>query len=108
MVYEVGKRIKFFREKIGISQVEFAERLGISKNVASNWEAGRNRPDVDYLMGICEILNVTADELLELNFTEKTVKLAGEELELLETYRNLSGENKIRLIGYLEALKEMK
>lgn len=106
MIYEVGNRIKHYREKIGMSQKDFAEKIGVSTNRASNWERGINRPDVDYLVKICEVLGITADELLEIDIKEKTLKLAGEELELLEGYKSLSGENKIRLLGFLEALKE--
>lgn len=43
--YEIGNRIRKYREKLGISQKELAERIGVSNGRVSNWEQGLNRPD---------------------------------------------------------------
>lgn len=104
MKYEVGKRIKYYREKMGLTQRKFAELLGVSNTRVSNWELGDSRPDVDLLMGICEVLHVAADELLDIKLSDE--KLTREEKEIVDTFRNFSGEDKIRLFGYMEALKE--
>ncbi len=41
---EVGKRLKQFRESLGLSQKEFASRLGIPPNYISRYEAGKHFP----------------------------------------------------------------
>ena len=65
MTYKIGSRIRMFREAKKISQKEIAERIGISAARFSNWEQGLNRPDVDLLAKICDVLNVSPSELLD-------------------------------------------
>ena len=49
MKYEIGARIRAFREARGLTQKELADRLQINNNRVSNWEQGINRPDADML-----------------------------------------------------------
>ena len=37
--------VKVIREKLGISQEEFAKRLGVSSRTVQNWECGKKIPD---------------------------------------------------------------
>ena len=62
-----GSRIRAAREAKGLTQLQLAEKIGnISKNGLSLWENNKNRPDFDKLIKLCEILNVSADEILGL------------------------------------------
>lgn len=81
--YGIGARIRKYREDRGLSQLELAEKIGISNGRLSNWEQGINRPDADVIAMICTALNVSASELLdvhlsadELNDKERKVILA--------------------------------
>jgi len=65
-MYEVGKRIKECRKNKRLSQKEFARMIGAKNTAVSNWETGLTRPDVDTLAKICVILDVSADELLDI------------------------------------------
>lgn len=71
--YEIGIRIRKYREKAGISQKELAGLIGVSNSRISNWEQGINRPDADILAELCRALNVSPSELLD-------VRLAPEDL----------------------------
>lgn len=71
--YEIGTRIRKYREKAGISQKELAGMIGVSNSRISNWEQGINRPDADILAELCRVLNVSPSELLD-------VRLAPEDL----------------------------
>ncbi len=73
MKYEIGMRIRKYREKSGLSQKELAELIGVSNSRISNWEQGINRPDADILADLCRALNVSPSELLD-------VRLAPEDL----------------------------
>lgn len=84
-MYQVGKRIKMFREKRGFSQKDFASAIGQKNAAVSNWERGLTRPDVDVLVKICEVLNVSADELLEIPSGEDDLSEA--ERLLVSAYR---------------------
>lgn len=86
MKYEIGKRIKQYRELRGISQKELAERLGLSNSRVSNWEQGINRPDADILADICRELNVSPSELLDVHLSEQ--QFTEQEKRVIEAYRN--------------------
>jgi len=59
-----GKRINQLRKKANMTQMELADRLGISYQAVSNWERGESMPDISKLPELAEILNTTIDELL--------------------------------------------
>ena len=77
MKYEIGNRIRKFREEQGISQKELAKRIGVSNSRISNWEQGINRPDADFLADLCRALNVSPSILLD-------VRLSPDDLNDLE------------------------
>ena len=64
MKYEIGKRIRSFREQANLSQKELASRIGVSNARLSNWEQGLNRPDADTIPAICEALSISPNDLL--------------------------------------------
>ena len=86
MRYTVGNKIKYFRELRGLSQIELGTRLGISNSRISNWEQGLNRPDVDSLILICQVLEISADELLDIDNTN--MRLTADERQIISQYRN--------------------
>lgn len=56
--------LKTLRKEAGLLQRELAQRLNLTKNAVSGWEVGRNQPDYDTLLLICDIFDVSADEML--------------------------------------------
>ena len=69
MGYEIGTKIRKYREIQKLSQKEFAKKIGVSNSRVSNWEQGLNRPDVDILSAICTVLNVSPSELLDVRLS---------------------------------------
>ena len=59
-----AENLKNLRKETGLLQRELAEKLNLTKNAVSGWEVGRNQPDFDTLLRICDIFDVTADEIL--------------------------------------------
>jgi len=57
-------RLKKLREKAGISQVEAAELVGVSRATYFNWESGSNYPHIKNLAKLAEIMGVTPRNLL--------------------------------------------
>lgn len=57
-------RLKELREKRRISQTEFAQIIGISRQTLWNYENNVSEPGIDNLAKIAIILNVTIDELI--------------------------------------------
>ena len=60
---KLNMNIRNFRQFRGITQQEMARRLGKSKNVISNWERGDNSPNPDEIVKLCEILEVTPNQI---------------------------------------------
>lgn len=85
MKYDIGSKIRRYRESKGLSQKEFAAQVGVTSSRVSNWELGINRPDVDLLAVICKVLQISADELLEIHLPEK--KFSEEEFQIITQYR---------------------
>ena len=109
------KIFELLKEK-GMSQKEFAQRTGIAESSISDWKKKRTNPVSDKILIICEVLDVTPYELLSGaehtgNDTNQSVikemPEAGNKQIKQETYQKLDTNAQKRLIGYLEALKEL-
>ena len=85
MKYEIGSRIRKYREERGLSQKQFAEKIGVSNSRVSNWEQGINRPDADILANICIALDVSPGLLLGIRVS--TDELTEQERRILLAYR---------------------
>ncbi len=85
MKYEIGARIRKFREDRGYSQIELAQLIGVSNSRVSNWEQGINRPDADILVDLCKTLNVSPSELLDVHL--KDDELSDMERKVINAYR---------------------
>ena len=61
----LSEKIMDLRKKSGWSQEELAERLGISRQSVSKWETGESVPDIDKIIRMSELWNVSTDYLLK-------------------------------------------
>ena len=59
---KTGQLIEKYRKEKKLTQVELAEKLGVSKSAISKWENGNNLPDITLLEPLSEILGI--DKLL--------------------------------------------
>lgn len=85
MKYEIGARIRKYREMSGFSQKELAQKIGVSNSRVSNGEQGINRPDADILADICKALNVSPSELLDVRLSPED--LSEQERKVIMAYR---------------------
>lgn len=85
MKYEIGNRIRKYREELGISQKQLAEQIGVSNGRVSNWEQGLNRPDADKLAELCVALNVSPSSLLGVKLSKD--ELSDTEWKIIRAYR---------------------
>ena len=60
----LGKRIKAAREAMSMSQKDFAEEIGISKNFLSDIERGNKKPSLTNLVNISNFVKIEIDVLL--------------------------------------------
>ena len=85
MKYEIGSRIRKYREERGLSQKQLAELIGVKNNRVSNWEQGVNRPDADILAALCRALQVSPSELLDVRLVDD--ELNAQERKVIMAYR---------------------
>lgn len=90
MFYE---RIKELRNSLGINQVEFGRRLGVTKQCISNWENGNIQPSIDMLIRICNLFSISSDYLLGLT-SELTVDVSGLSSEQIRHVQNIVNDIK--------------
>jgi transcriptional regulator with XRE-family HTH domain len=59
------ERLMKLRKAAGLSQEEVADKLEVTRQTVSKWETGQSSPDLDKVLPLCELYNVTPDELLQ-------------------------------------------
>ena len=61
----LAEKIVFLRKRKGWSQEELADKLDISRQSVSKWELGASIPDLDKIIRLSELFDVTTDYLLK-------------------------------------------
>ena len=61
---KTGQFIKAIRKEKNLTQREVAERLNISEKTVSKWETGNGLPEVSLMLPLCELLEISVNELL--------------------------------------------
>lgn len=62
---ELSQKIKDLRKKKGLSQLELAEELVVSRQAVSGWEAGTSRPSTENLQNLSRLFNIPLETLLD-------------------------------------------
>ena len=88
---KIGKFIADTRKKKNLTQIQLAERLSITDRAVSKWECGRSMPDSSIMLELCEVLEISVNELL-----------TGEKLEM-EKYNKQVELNLIEMVKQKEA-----
>lgn len=103
---KIGKFISISRKKQNLTQEELAEKLGVSNRSVSRWECGKNLPDVSLYEPLCEILDVSINDLIsgELISKEQYEKTA--ELNVMNVIKKVDSLQKKKriLIGVIVLL----
>ena len=85
-----NEKLVKLRKEAGLSQEELGNKLNVARQTVSKWELGETTPEMDKLVKMSEIFNITLDELIkEENVNEKinntnSQKLAGLVIEILK------------------------
>ncbi|RSJ78861.1 HTH-type transcriptional regulator ImmR [Streptococcus cristatus] len=107
---EFSERLKELRRQVGLTQVEVAEKLGISQPAYASWERGVKKPTQENLVKIAQILNVSVDYLVG-NSEEKVDELDNIELLFRMNSKGLTEEEKEvfrkELIEFMEERKKV-
>ena len=85
----IGKRIKEERQKRKWTQEQLGEKLNVSRSAVYSWEVGRNYPDLETIILISDLLEISLDKLLRED--EEIVKDVTKKLKMNKTYKVLLG-----------------
>ena len=61
---KIGRFIAECRKKASLTQMQLAEKLGITDKAISKWERGVAMPDTSIMLELCDILGISVNELL--------------------------------------------
>lgn len=84
----ICKNITKYRKLAGLSQKEFAKKLGAAPSRVSSWETGANSTDIDTLFRICDILDVSINDMCGI-YPDANILLSYLEQEHIKKYRAL-------------------
>ena len=97
----VGKRIKQRREQLGLTQEQFAEKLGVATNYISTIDRGASFPRYEKLVAIINALGTSADAIF---CDVVTQSLEYKSYMLLDKMRDLPPEEQNRILETLDFL----
>ena len=86
---EVGTQIKKYRSNMGISQEELAEKVYVSRQTVSNWETGKNYPDIHSVLLLSSVFNVSLDQLIKGDVEIMKKEIKETEIKKLNKYAGI-------------------
>lgn len=86
---EVGTQIKKYRSNMGISQEELAEKVYVSRQTVSNWETGKNYPDIHSVLLLSSVFNVSLDQLIKGDVEIMKKEIRETEIKKLNKYAGI-------------------
>ncbi len=92
---KIGKFIADCRKKASLTQMQLAEKLGITDKAISKWERGISMPDTSLMLQLCDILGISVNELLSGGRITMENKNQKNEQLLLDMAREMERKNKI-------------
>ena len=102
----IHANIRYYREKSGMLQSDLGKLLGISAQAISKWEVGRSEPDIESILKMCDLFNITADELLGRD--DKQTKADGDVEKMVSQLQDLSPEQKRQILDYAAFLRSAR
>ena len=91
---KIGRFIAECRKKANLTQMQLAEKLGITDKAVSKWERGVAMPDTSIMMELCEILGISVNELFSGEKANMENNNQKNEQLLLDMAKELEKKNK--------------
>ena len=87
---KIGKFIAERRKKIGLTQMQLAEKLNITDRAISKWENGKSMPDSSIMLELCDVLKISVNDLLN------------GEIVTMDNYKEKSEQNLLEMVKQKE------
>lgn len=86
---ELGGQIRKYRDTLGLSQEELAEKVFVTRQSVSNWETGKTYPDIHSLLLLSNLFGCTLDELIKGDIETMKEEINKVEIEKLNRWGGL-------------------
>lgn len=113
----ISERILKVLKDRNMTQAEFAKQVGIATSTISEWKKRKTNPTADKIMDICNVLQITPEQLLtgkgiedeeNITVTSRESCFMPYDIQLVQDYHGLKEEQQKRLMAYMEALKKIQ
>ena len=113
----ISERILKVLKDRNMTQSEFAKQVGIATSTISEWKKRKTNPTADKIMDICNVLQITPEQLLtgkgiedeeNITVTSRESCFTPYDIQLVQDYHGLKEEQQKRLMAYMEALKKIQ
>ena len=91
---KIGRFIAECRKKVNLTQMQLAEKLGITDKAISKWERGIAMPDSSIMLELCDILSISVNELLSGEKINMENNIQKSEQLFLDMAKELEKKNK--------------
>lgn len=98
---KIGKYIAKCRKEQGMTQAQLADKLDITYKSVSKWERGKGLPDASRMIDLCNILNITVNDLLSGEKVEEENYIHQVDDNLVELQKQKQAINTSVRISYL-------
>lgn len=113
----ISERILKVLKDRNMTQAEFAKQVGVATSTISEWKKRKTNPTADKIMDICNVLQITPEQLLtgkgiedeeNITVTSRESCFTPYDIQLVQDYHGLKEEQQKRLMAYMEALKKIQ
>lgn len=100
-----------------MTQTEFARKVGIGNSTISEWKKKKTNPTAEKIMDICNVLQITPEQLLTGKGIEDEEEIAAaapesrftpQDIRMIEDFHGLKETQQKRLLAYMEALMKLE
>ncbi len=106
---DFSTRLKELRTDNDMLQSDLAEKLNLKSSAISKYEKGLTQPSIETIIKLAEIFNVTVDYLVgasDIKNPYDVSRITPSEADLVDNFRRLSFENKIRIDERIKTMIE--
>ena len=113
----ISERILKVLKDRNMTQAEFAKQVGIATSTISEWKKRKTNPTADKIMDICNVLQITPEQLLtgkgiedeeNITVTSRESCFTPYDIQLVQDYHGLKEEQQKRLMAYMEDIELSK
>ena len=113
----ISERILKVIKERNMTQAEFAKKVGIGNSTISEWKKKKTNPTAEKIMDICNVLQITPEQLLTGKGIEDADEIAAaapesrftpQDIRMIEAFHGLKEAQQKRFIAYMETLMKLE